>query len=752
MTGSLQIKKWVSDRLPSQWRQWLWARKVAFGNRRIRQFSCHLSKRIHQAAQQDLSLLEGIRTQAEWELFRDERLDALRRSLTINATHSATPDAVITDTLERDRYRIDNMVFQGHMDLPVTANIYRPIHTPQKTPAIVICHSHHDPKTEEELQCMGMTWARQGCTVFIMDLLGHGERHQHPFRVPADDKGSFRIDRQDYYFRFVLGLQLDIIGESLMGWMVQDVRRGIDLLWADPQIDRDRIIVIGAVAGGGDLAAVVGALDDRVAAVVAFNFGHLSMGDWDSTRTLADTARSGFWPWVILASLAPRRLVYGKEFAWNPERDFVWKHLEKVYELYGTCDALRSIHGSGRGSRHGPMDTHCTNVGPIHRRQLYAILQEWFDIPIPEQEVTEPVQKEILECVTRGTGTTFSMRLMHEVTQEISQKHLASVRRMREAQEPSTQAVQLQQELSRVVGPMTPSPSYRVQSTHQGFGQSEFIVLEVKENLFVRLQLLWPSGFGKSTPPVVIGLTQEGNLRMKRERRSLIQSLLGQGIVVCLTELRGIGDGRHGEMYRGRLSPSAGVAATSLMFGESLLCSRVRDLRTVIAYLRNREDVDPKRIGLWGDSLATPNMRGNELAVPLDLAPYPERGEPLGGVAALLATLYEPHIQAVYIHGGLVSYAALLNEPFVYQPADSIIRGLLTVADLPDIAAALAPRPLRMEELVDGCNRLVSQKQIQETYHQAQAAYTQAKKPNQLSIEVEKTSADTISKWFLLYL
>lgn len=752
MTGSLQIKKWVSDRLPPQWRQWLWARKVAFGNRRIRQFSCHLSKRIHQAAQQDVSLFERIRTKAEWELFRDERLDALRRSLTINATHSATPDAVITDTLERDRYRIDNMVFQGHMDLPVTANIYRPIHTPQKTPAIVICHSHHDPKTEEELQCMGMTWAWQGCTVFIMDLLGHGERHQHPFRVPADDKESFRIDRQDYYFRFVLGMQLDIIGESLMGWMVQDVRRGIDLLWADPQIDRDRIIVIGSVAGGGDLAAIVGALDDRVAAVVAFNFGHLSMGDWDSTRTLADTERSGFWPWVILASLAPRRLVYGKEFAWNPERDFVWKHLEKVYGLYGTCDALRSIHGSGRGSRHGPMDTHCTNVGPIHRRQLYAILQEWFDIPIPEQEVTEPVQKEILECVTRGTGTTFNMRLMHEVTQEISQKHLASARRMREAQEPSTQAVQLQQELSRVVGPMTPSPSYRVQSTRQGFGQSEFIVLEVEENLFVRLQLLWPSGLGKTKSPVVIGLTQEGNLRLKRERRSLIQSLLDQGIVVCLTELRGIGDGRHGEVYRGRLSPSAGVAATSLMLGERLLCSRVRDLRTVIAYLRNRKDVDPKRIGLWGDSLTTPNVRGNELAMPLDVAPYPERGEPLGGVAALLATLYEPHIQAVYIHGGLVSYAALLNEPFVYQPADSIIRGLLTIADLPDIAAALAPRPLRMEELVDGCNRLVSQKQIQETYHQAQAAYTQAKKPNQLSIEVEKTSADTISKWFLLYL
>jgi dienelactone hydrolase len=752
MTSPAQIKKWVNERLPPQLRQWLWARKVAFGNRRIRELGGHLSTRLQESAQQDSSLLERISTKAEWEVFRNERLDALHRSLTGNVTYSETPDAVITGTLERDGHRIDNVVFQGHMGLPVTANLYRPIKTTQKTPAIVICHSHHDPKTEEELQCMGMTLAQQGCTVFIMDLLGHGERRQHPFVTQEDYGGAFRVDRQDYYFRHVLGMQLDVIGESLMGWMVQDVRRGIDLLWADPQIDRDQIIVIGAVAGGGGLAAVVGALDDRVAAVVAFNFGHLAMGDWDSTGNLADTARLGLWPWIILTSLAPRRLIYGREFAWDAQHDLTWKHLETVYEFYGKRDALRSVHGSGRGSRHGPMDSHCTNVGPIHRGQLYPILQEWFGIPVPEQEVTELVTKEKLECLTRETHKVFSMRLVHEVTQEIYQKHLTTVRRMRDVQESHAPVVQLQQELTEALGPMTPFTSYRVQSQHQGFGPSEHVVLEVEENLFVRLQLLWPSGLDNTQPPVVIGFAQEGNLRLRRERRPLIQSLLGQKIAVCLTELRGIGDGRHGELYRGRLSPSAGVAATSLMLGESLLCSRVRDLRTVMAYLRNREDVDQERIGLWGDSLAATNRVGNDLAVPLDATPHPARGEPLGGVATLLATLYEPHIRAMYMHGGLMSYAALLDEPFVFQPADSIIRGLLRIADLPDIAAALAPRPIRMECLVDGCNRQVSRMQAEKTYYLARGVYARTEKQDRLSIEVEKASVDKISKWFLSYL
>ena len=748
----MQIKRMVSEMLPPQFRQWLWARKVAFGNRRIRELGGHLSERLHQIAKRDTDRFERIVSKAEWESFRDERIDALGQLLLDHVAHSEAPASMVTGTLARDRHRIDNVVFQGHMDLPVTANLYRPTRTVQKGPAILICHSHHDPKTEEELQCMGMTWAQQGCTVLIMDLLGHGERRQHPFRTPADYRGSFRVDRQDYYFRSVLGMQLEVIGESLMGWMVQDVRRGIDLLWADPLIDRDRIIVIGAVAGGGDLAAVVGALDDRVAAVIAFNFGQLSRGDWDSTRSLPDTARLGIWPWIILASLAPRRLVYGREFAWDPQQDLVWKRLEKIYALYDQRDALRSVHGSGRGSRHGPMDSHCTNVGPLHRSQIYPILQEWFDIPVPEREVNELVPTEQLACLTLDARKVFPLCPAYELAQKMSQEQLTRVRRMREGQESTERAVQLRQELVQVLGNTAPSQSYRIRSQRQRLGRSEYVVLEVEENLYLRLQLLWPSGLDNARPPVVIGIAQEGRLRLRRERRSLIQSLLGQKIAVCLTEVRGIGDGRHGELYRGRLSPSAGVAATSLMLGESLLNSRVRDLRTVIDYLCNREDIDRNRVGLWGDSLAGPNAVGDELAVPLNATPYPERGEPFGGVAILLAALYEPHIQAVYVHGGLMNYESLLNEPFVYQPADSVIRGILSIADLPDICAALAPRSLRMEGLVDGCNRRVSRPQVEETYYLARSAYARAERPDRLSIDIENAFADNISMWFASHL
>jgi len=167
----------------------------------------------------------------------------------------------------------------------------------------LICHSHHNPKTQGELQDMGITWARLGCMVLVMDQLGHGERRLHPFVDAASFKGSFRVGRQDYYFRYNAGMQLHVIGDSLIGWMVWDLMRGVDLLLARPGIDKDRIILLGAVAGGGDPAAVTAALDRRIAAVVPFNFGgpqpetvyplpadpemafnYAGSGSWESTR------------------------------------------------------------------------------------------------------------------------------------------------------------------------------------------------------------------------------------------------------------------------------------------------------------------------------------------------------------------------------------------------------------------------------------------------------------------------------------
>src|SRR5262249_19703369 len=161
----------------------------------------------------------------------------------------------------------------------------------------------------------------------------HGERRQHPFTDAAKYPHPFKPGRQDYYFRYNVGLQLHLVGDSLMGWMVWDLMRGVDLLLSQPGMDARRVVLLGAVAGGGDPAAVTAARDRRIAAVVPFNcggpqpetvyplpadagesFNYAGGGSWESTRNLRLSARDGFLPWVIVGSVAPRGLVYAHEF------------------------------------------------------------------------------------------------------------------------------------------------------------------------------------------------------------------------------------------------------------------------------------------------------------------------------------------------------------------------------------------------------------------------------------------------------
>ncbi len=347
----------------------------------------------------------SLRTRADWEKYRDLRLGALRESLGSFPTVPRDLQVRVTRTLRGEGYQIDNLVYVSRPGTIVTANLYSPVPAAKSMPGILICHSHHNPKTQGELQDMGVLWARAGCLVLVPDQLGHGERCQHPFAEASSYSKPFRVGRQDYYFRYNTGLQLQLIGDSLIGWMVWDLQRGVDLLLTRPGIDRERIILLGAVAGGGDPAAVTAALDRRIAAAVPFNFGgaqpetvyplpadaerrfhYAGSGSWESTRNLRLSARDGFLPWLIVGSIAPRPLIYAHEFAWDREHDPVWARLQRIYGWYDARDHLASVHGRGNVSGRPPEASHCNNIGLIQRQGIYTALRQWFGIEPPRQE------------------------------------------------------------------------------------------------------------------------------------------------------------------------------------------------------------------------------------------------------------------------------------------------------------------------------------------------------------------------------
>jgi dienelactone hydrolase len=726
--------------------------------------------RLKAASDRESRAWRALQTRADWEKYRDARLKALRESL---GTFPAPPRDLkvqVTGKLGGDGYRIENLVFESRPGLVVTANLYLPAPAPRSMPGILLCHSHHNPKSQGELQDMGVLWARAGCMVLVMDQLGHGERRQHPFADARSYPRPFRPGRQDYYFRYNVGLQLHLAGDSLMGWMVWDLMRGVDLLLARPAIDPRRIILLGAVAGGGDPAAVTAALDPRITAVAPFNFGgpqpettyplpanadesfqYAGSGSWESTRNLRLSARDGFLPWVIVGSVAPRRLLYGHEFAWDAARDPVWVRLGQVYRWYEVPGRLASAHGRGKVSGKPPEATHCNNIGPVQRQGVSAALERWFHIPTPAADERQRRRPEDLTCLTPAARAGLKPRPVYELAAALGAERAAAARRRLAGLAPKDRRRRLRQDWARLLGEVEPVAARASARGKERLGEVtvERVSLAVEPGLVVPLVLLIPPRRQGARLPVVVAFAQEGKQAFLKGRAESVARLLAGGAAVCLPDLRGAGETRPGNAARGRGGSATAIAASEWMLGQTLVGARLRDLRSVLRYLRGRAELAPGRVALWGDSFAPANPSGRELAVPLDAEALPDQAEPLGGLLALFGGLFEDDVRAVFARGGLSGYDSLLHSPFCYVPADAVVPAALTAGDLCDVAAALAPRPVRLEGLVDGLNRKVTAAALARTLEPARKAYGAAGAPGDLHIEAGESAEDAAAVWLL---
>lgn len=683
-----------------------------------------LRKRRKETQERESAGWAKVKSKEDWERFRDERLEKLRQSVGYVRASDTKVNERVTGTFRGEGYEIENLIFESR-GLLVTANLYKPAEPRESMPGILLCHSHHAPKTQGELQDMGISWAKQGCLVLVMDQLGHGERRQHAFKTAADYPGEFRPSRQDYFFRYNSGMQLHLMGQTLIGWMASDPSRGVELLLERQGVDPKRIILLGAVAGGGDPAAVTAALDERITGVVPFNFGgpqpettyplppnaeqtfnYFGGGSWESTRNITGSISGGYAPWVIVGAAAPRKLVYAHEFTWDQEHDPVRKRLQTIYGFYDAQDSLSSTHGEGSVRGSGAGNTHCTNIGPVHRVAIDAAFEKWFNIAKPSHDEQPHRKWEELACLKPEVKVT----PLHEVAAELGRAQAEKVREMTASFEPELRALFLHLNSPIIFGKRQTITEASIHKRLASQTEQDIVIerlgLEVEKGILVPLVVLRPATAEKS--PLVVAVSQHGKSVFLKERAGEISELLASGVAVCLPDVRGTGESSPDD-GRGRNSSLTSYSSSHLMFGQPLLADRVDDLGAVLRVLRGHPNVDRSRIALWGDSFAPVNPPGKNLAAPLDAADSPHLSEPLGGLLVVLTAIREREtgLRGVYSRGGLVSFQSLLESPYVYAPHDVIFPGILAAGDLPLIADSLAPIKVRLVRQVDGQNRLV---------------------------------------------
>jgi pimeloyl-ACP methyl ester carboxylesterase len=146
----------------------------------------------------------------------------------------------------------------------------------------------------------------------------------------------------------------------------------------------------------------------------------------------------------------------------------------------------------------------------------------------------------------------------------------------------------------------------------------------------------------------------------------------------------------------------------ALLVDRTIVGLQVEDLLAVFHHLAGREDVDAARVAVLG------------------------RGQ--GGVLALTLALLEPRVERVALEGTVLSYLEIARARYHENLVASFVPGILKDFDLPDLAAALAPRPLWIVDPRSPTQALVPIDRARGEYESAYAAFEGAGRPDGIRI------------------
>lgn len=211
-----------------------------------------------------------------WNTWRDAWRARLRERLGGVPTVPTPPRFVAAAPSNHQGYQRTYIEFESAPGVAVPAWLLVPTTLTGPAPAVIAVHGHGYGMDEvvglnadgtERLKPQGyhqdfaVALCRRGMVVLVPELCGFGRRRE--LRVQADAPDSSMCHAAAWW-----GIML---GKPLLGQRVRDVLRAVDVLHALPEVDSQRIGIMGG-SGGGAVTLFAAALDERFQATVISNY------------------------------------------------------------------------------------------------------------------------------------------------------------------------------------------------------------------------------------------------------------------------------------------------------------------------------------------------------------------------------------------------------------------------------------------------------------------------------------------------
>lgn len=269
-------------------------------------------------------------------------------------------------------YRAEKFRYEVVPGFWSVAVLYEPAHLTGKVPAVLNVLGHY-PMGE------AMPFEQKLC-------INEALRGMISLSLTLVDEGESQAQGNQHYF----GSDLDLIGVSGLGVFYMAMRRGLDYLYDDPHVDRNRIAMTGQ-SGGGWQTLMLSALDTRVkVAIPVAGFaalpGRLARipGEPGDYEQLVPDLLKGQGYQTFAAMVAPRPMLEQNNaedsccFRAPLVKPYIYNAIQPFYKLYGKQDAFR-FHADASVLAH--------NYDHDNRQHTYAFLDEWFGLHASPQEI-----------------------------------------------------------------------------------------------------------------------------------------------------------------------------------------------------------------------------------------------------------------------------------------------------------------------------------------------------------------------------
>lgn len=564
-------------------------------------------------------------------------------------------NARITDTIQRDGYRVEKVIFESRPQFFVTALFFVPERFEPPFPGVLVPCGHAQPaKGHEEYQSVGALLALNGMAALVFDPIEQGERMQL-----AGADGTFPIWGTNAHTQ--VGIGSILLGRNTAAFEVWDGMRGIDYLQSRPEIDPERIGCTGN-SGGGTQTSYLMALDGRIkvaapSCYLSYQARQLDSAPGDAEQNIHGQLSLGLDHPDFIMMRAPRPvklLAATRDFF---EIEATWETFRYAKRLYTRIGASEKIDILENDEGH--------NYNQTQREGAVRWLARWLlgnDAPIEEPEL-QLLSEEEYRCTPKGQVILLEgARTTYDINRDYEEE-------LTEARTTMWKDLGVEEMLERVratagIRRLSDLPASLVETIAESQGEGYLlrkIVIRPENGVSLPALLFLPEG--ASGTPV---LYADGN--GKGASVEAIMSLVASGRPVLAVDVRGTGETE--QVNQTAMGPDIGLAWEDFFrayaLGKSYVGMRAEDILVSARWL--------------------------SLSVGTGL-PVEAVGVGSVGVSTLHAAALEPGLFAhVTLRNSLVSWHDVVMHNATKGQLMNAVHGALCVYDFPDLVSVLKER------------------------------------------------------------